>query len=129
MEGPTDRFGVRERHPTVYQVELPPWLPRNVLEKMVNRFEKILGEQIFFMMLSGAKCRHARRSSEMNTSALSTGSQRVHNFRRDVRNNIFDIDSIDSTVAIEDDSASAANSEASEPASPITPADSPSTPS
>ena len=99
------------------------------MEEMVNRLEKILGEQIFIMMLSGAKYRHAHRSSEMSTSALSTGSQRVHHPRRDVDNNIFDIDSVFANDMFEDDSDISASSKASEATTPITSADAPNTPS
>jgi hypothetical protein len=97
MEGPTDRFGIDRRHPTTYRVELPPWLPQKELKEMVTRFEKILGDQILIMMLSRAKYRHARRSSEMSTSALSNGSHRIDCPRRNVGKNMFGIDNISDT--------------------------------
>jgi hypothetical protein len=73
MEAPNDRFGVRGRHPTVYAVELPPWLPYKVMEDMVGRFERILDTQIFTMMVD-RKRRHTRKSSGQSASAASTGS-------------------------------------------------------
>ena len=73
MEGSEARFGVRGHHPTLYVVDLPPWLPHDVLVEMVDRFEKILDQQIFTMMLDRT-ARRARRSSEQSASALSTGS-------------------------------------------------------
>ena len=83
LKGPDDqfnRFGVRGRHPTVYPVELPPWLPRNVLEEMVTRFERILTEKISNMVRfdrEKKRRRHKSRrasESEQSDSAVSTGS-------------------------------------------------------
>jgi hypothetical protein len=125
MEGPTARFGIDRRHPTAYRVELPPWLPCDVLKEMITRFEKILGDQILIMMLSGAKYRYARRSSEMSTSALSTGSHRINRSRQDVDNNIFGIDNFD---MFKSDSEVSTSSETSGATTPITPAVTPSTP-
>jgi hypothetical protein len=73
MDAPNDRFGVRGRHPTVYAVELPPWLPHEVMVDMVGRFERILDTQIFTMMVD-RKRRHTRKSSGQSASAASTSS-------------------------------------------------------
>jgi hypothetical protein len=75
MEGSKARFGVCGRHPTLYVVDLPSWLPHNVLVKMVDRFETILDQQIFTMMLDKT-ARRTRKSSEQSASALNTGSHR-----------------------------------------------------
>jgi hypothetical protein len=45
---PTYRFGIRDRHPAPCTAELPRC---DVMEKIVTRFEQILGEQISDMML------------------------------------------------------------------------------
>jgi hypothetical protein len=41
-----DLFRVRARHSTVYAVELPAWLPRDVYREMVDRFRHILGSEL-----------------------------------------------------------------------------------
>ena len=46
-------FTIRGQHSTVYQVELPPWLPIEVLKEMVTQFEGILAEEIRAMMSWG----------------------------------------------------------------------------
>ena len=77
MEGPTNRFGVRGGHPTIYPIDLPPWLPSGVMEKAVARFEIILRQEILTMMVDKAKKKtHARTPSKQSDSALSTGSHR-----------------------------------------------------
>ena len=90
MEGPNNRFGVCGRHPTVFAVELPPWLPHKVTVDIVGRFERALDTQILTMMVDEKK-RHIRRSSEQSTSAASTGS---HGRRQpaDVEFDTFDSD-------------------------------------
>jgi len=61
---PIDRFGVRGCHPTVHEVELPPWLPSGVIKGMVDEFEVVLRDEIFTMMLDKVKRRKARRPSD-----------------------------------------------------------------
>jgi hypothetical protein len=66
-------FATRGQHYTVYQVELPPWLPREVLKEMVTRFEGILAEEIRAMMNWGRKFVHGRTDSG-ERDAFSDGS-------------------------------------------------------
>ncbi|KIM74963.1 hypothetical protein PILCRDRAFT_14027 [Piloderma croceum F 1598] len=107
LNGP-HRFGARGHHPTVFQVELPPWLPKRAVKEMVARFSQILREQIFIMMLDRAKQRQARRSSNQSASASSTGSHRKSILRADIDSDMFgnnDValdDGSDSSVASED---------------------------
>jgi hypothetical protein len=56
-------FAIRGQHATVYQVELPPWLPTEVLKEMVVRFEGILKDEIRAMMNWGRKVGHGRIDS------------------------------------------------------------------
>ena len=72
MDGPILPFGICGRHPTVFAVELPPWLPHDTMEKMIIRFERFLRDQIFTMIVHQAKERHIDSDSEQDTS--STGS-------------------------------------------------------
>lgn len=46
----TNNFNVRGHHTMVYPFELPQWLPRNTVEKMVDRFESILLGEIITLM-------------------------------------------------------------------------------
>lgn len=107
LNGP-HRFGARGRHPTVYQVKLPPWLPKRAVKEMVARFSQILHEQIFIMMLDRAKQHQARRSLDQSASALSTGSYRKSILQEDIDSDMFsnnDValdDGSDSSVALED---------------------------
>lgn len=74
MDGPTSRFGVLGGHPTIYPVDLPSWLPGDVVEQAIAHFEGILRQEIFKMMMDKSKKTHARHPSEQSSSALSTGS-------------------------------------------------------
>jgi hypothetical protein len=65
-------FRVRGRHPTVFPVDLPPWLPRDVLLQMIARFRCFLLDEIKTMM--SPKLQHKRTSSEQSLSAMSNGS-------------------------------------------------------
>jgi len=71
-------FAVRGQHSTVYQVELPPWLPIEVLKEMVNRFEGILTDEIRAMMNWGRKIGHGRTDSRESNAfsdwSTSTGA-------------------------------------------------------
>jgi len=71
-------FIVRGQHSTVYQVELPPWLPTEVLKEMVIRFEEILTNEIRAMMNWGRKVGHGRNDSGESNAfsdwSISTGT-------------------------------------------------------
>jgi hypothetical protein len=68
---PDHQFRVRGRHPTIYPVELPPWLPNRILSSLVSRFRTHLLYEIKTMMLPKL---HYRSSSQQSDSAISTGS-------------------------------------------------------
>lgn len=55
LRGTGKDLNVRGRHPTILPVQLPPWLPRNVMEEMVARFESFLLQDITSMMQEPAK--------------------------------------------------------------------------
>jgi hypothetical protein len=50
LRGDTNDFQLNVHHTTIRLVELPPWLPRDVVEKMVIQFQKILLGEIITMM-------------------------------------------------------------------------------
>jgi hypothetical protein len=99
---PIDRFGVRGCHPTVHEVELPPWLPREVMEGMVNDFEAVLRVEIFAMMLDKVKYRRVRRPSEQSTSAVSTGSHKNQPILSQNRGRAYGVSNINYTAAVDD---------------------------
>lgn len=70
------RFGICDRRPTIYAVELPPWLPRYTIEELVHRFERFLKDQIFTMMLDQMK----KRNIDSDQDASSTASGCVYSF-------------------------------------------------
>ena len=45
-----NQFLVRSGNPTVYPIELPPWLPQSACEQMVDRFQKHLCTQLESMV-------------------------------------------------------------------------------
>lgn len=51
MRHPSTDFPVCGRHPTLSQVELPPWLSEEVMMLVLNRFNGILIEEITTMMV------------------------------------------------------------------------------
>lgn len=69
MDGPNRPFGIRGCHPSLYAVELPPWLPRDAMKAMVTRFEKILMDKIFSMMLDETR----RRRIDFRRNSSSSG--------------------------------------------------------
>lgn len=100
---PTDRFGVRGCHPTLYKVELPPWLPRDLMKEMVAKFEDVLRDEIFDMMLENVRRNKARRPSGQSTSAMSTGSHRSNPTRAKYHDcDARDLTDIDYTAVIDD---------------------------
>ena len=65
-------FRLRGRHPTVFPVQLPPWLPHDVLLNMISRFQYFLLDQIYIMM--SPRVMHYRTPSQQSQSAISTGT-------------------------------------------------------
>lgn len=78
---------LRGRHSTIYAVELPKWLPSEIVDEMNERFQIYLRREIK-IMLDGAKQkadfqvrhRHTTHESESNISVAST------NFAIDLKN-------------------------------------------
>jgi hypothetical protein len=64
------KFDVRGRHDTVYSMELPAWLPIDILQKMVKRFRQLLHDE-FVKMLMPPMTRHSRKISESDFSSRS----------------------------------------------------------
>jgi hypothetical protein len=72
-------ISLRGRHSTIYPVELPKWLPPEIVDKMNERFQRHLGQEIR-IMLKGAqqlegvttRNRHVSHESESNISVAST---------------------------------------------------------
>jgi hypothetical protein len=50
LRGDTDDFNVYGHRTSLLPVELPQWLPHDVVEEMVIRFQKILLGEIITMM-------------------------------------------------------------------------------
>ena len=77
MDGPSVRFGVRGGHPTIYSVDLPPWLPGGMVKKAVTHFEEILQQEITNMMIDKMeKKSHAHTPSGQSDLVWSTGSRK-----------------------------------------------------
>ena len=77
-----DQFMVRSRHSTVYPLQLPPWLPLDVCQEMVNRFWNHLLRQLETMVsghrdassFGSFKKMHRRTTSLESDSGLSNVS-------------------------------------------------------
>jgi hypothetical protein len=67
-------LNVRGRHPTVFPVQLPPWLPHDIMAKMVDKFENILLNEITFMHKPSCTKKHSRHPSKQSISGLSIAS-------------------------------------------------------
>ena len=63
-------LNARGCHPMVLPMQLPPWLPRNVMEEMVARFESFLLQKITSMMQEPTKC-HSSHPSQPSSSIAS----------------------------------------------------------
>jgi hypothetical protein len=73
MGGPT-KFGVRGHHLTLSPVRLPPWLPREIVKKMVVRFQDILRHEIMFLM-QDSNSPHGRSSIESDSGFSASSSE------------------------------------------------------
>ena len=76
LSGGSDDLNVRGCHPTVFPVQLPSWLPRNIMENMVAKFENRLLQEITSMKHEPrtAKGSHSRHPSKQSISGLSIAS-------------------------------------------------------
>ena len=71
----------RGRHSTVYPVELPPWLPHDVLDALLWRFRELTRTELEKMVqkFNSRGTHHARSPSEESSSAASTSSNSATN--------------------------------------------------
>jgi hypothetical protein len=67
----TNRFRVRGRHPTVFPVQLPQWLPPKIMREMIARFQSFLALEIKTMMSTDMQ--YGRTPSRQSQSARSSG--------------------------------------------------------
>lgn len=71
MRGDAEEFQVDSFHRVLTQVELPGWLPLNVVEEITARFEQILRNQIITMMIRQKK-KHAHHPSNQSEGGFSS---------------------------------------------------------
>jgi hypothetical protein len=71
--GGPNAFHINGHHHTLFQVELPIWLPLDIVVKLTAKFEKILGNQIEDMM-SDHHNKHAKTPSGQSMDYLSSDS-------------------------------------------------------
>lgn len=73
-------LSLRGHHPTIYAVELPKWLPSEIVDKMNERFQNYLRQEMDIMVQGAAdseqavirRNRHATHESESNISVDSS---------------------------------------------------------
>lgn len=68
----SDAFHIDGHHHTLFQVELPIWLPLDIVVKLTAKFEKILGNQLRYLM--NEHCKHANTPSGQSRDGLSSDS-------------------------------------------------------
>jgi hypothetical protein len=68
----TKALDTRGNHPRLYLVDLPPWLPKEIVEKMVKRFQQYLVTELL-KLVKRAKG-HARSPSGQSFNSDSSGS-------------------------------------------------------
>lgn len=80
------QYAVRGRHSALFPVQLPQWLPRHLLEKMVNRFEALLSDKLLVKFgdhsagptTSGHVRKASFQSEHTNASGKSSSSLEFH---------------------------------------------------
>ena len=77
MRDEEDQFLVHGHHSIVYPIELPPWLPLEVYQKMVGRFRGYLRDKLDTIVCQAnhhwqSQVGHRRCASVESESALST---------------------------------------------------------
>ena len=85
MRSKSDDFLVRGHHKNLYLVELPQWLPREVVVKVTAEFEQILLDQIRIMHRRG---KHAHSHSVDSLGGISHDSsdgEEDTNFQTDTK--------------------------------------------
>jgi hypothetical protein len=80
--GGEGRRSLRGRHSVIYPVELPTWIPSGIVEKLTERFQNHLRQEIEIMLQAAEKKttlrkgiqenRHVSHESESNISVAST---------------------------------------------------------
>jgi hypothetical protein len=80
------QYAVRGRHSALFPIQLPQWLPRHLLEKMVNRFEALLSDRLLVKFgdhsagptTSGHVRKASFQSEHTNASGKSRSSLEFH---------------------------------------------------
>jgi len=80
-----NQYAVHGHHSTLFPIQLP-WLPRNLLEKMVNRFEALLSDKLLVKFrdhsagptTSGHVRKASFQSEHTNASGKSRSSLEFH---------------------------------------------------
>jgi hypothetical protein len=73
------QYAVHGHHSTLFLVQLPSWLPRNLLQKMVTRFEVLLSEKLlerFGDNLVSPPSGHIRKASFQTECTNTSGKSR-----------------------------------------------------
>jgi hypothetical protein len=71
----TDPFEVRGRHSVVYDVELPNFLPMDILEKMIRRFKEFVYQELKSLKsINSADPSHSCNNSFQSDSGISIQS-------------------------------------------------------
>lgn len=71
----TAEFCLQGSHYILSLVRLPPWLPRQTVEKMVIQFQYILCQEIVFMMQQGSSPPHGRSSIKRDSGFSASSSE------------------------------------------------------
>jgi len=86
-ETPHDRFLVSGCHSTLYPVELPDWLPANVVEAMMTQFQDHLRRELKVMLNPKSKSttgpihRTTESESGLSVSSSNTGDEQGSRFK------------------------------------------------
>jgi hypothetical protein len=76
--GGDNRLSLRGHHLTVYPVELPEWLPHDIVTQMMGQFQKYLRDEVTTMLMkdeqkaANRRSHHASHKSESAVSVVST---------------------------------------------------------
>lgn len=73
--GNKDNFHIDGYHKTLFQVELPDWLPLEMVVKLTTRFEEILLQQIGTLAKKKHRRRHFNPSGQSRDGLSSDSSE------------------------------------------------------
>jgi hypothetical protein len=69
-----DHFSVLGRHSWLYPVDLPEWLPVELVNKMLNTFKAFLVKEFQSLLKAESKAANVERGHKSTVSTDSTGS-------------------------------------------------------